>query len=67
MEEYKGYRFPKSIIDFAVRYYYRYKLSLRDMSEIMLDRGVEVTLRNDTSLDLGMGHRHSLCQSNKET
>lgn len=43
MEKYKGYRFPKSIIGFAVRYYYRYKLSLRDMSEIMLDRGVEVT------------------------
>ena len=40
---YKGYRVPKSIIGFAVRYYYRYKLSLRDVSEILLDRCISVT------------------------
>ena len=40
---YKGYRVPKSIIGFAVRYYFRYKLSLRDVSELLLDRNIEVT------------------------
>ncbi len=34
---------PKSIIGYAVRHYYRYKLSLRDVSEMLLERGVEVT------------------------
>ena len=42
-DRYKGYRMPKSIIGYAVRHYYRYKLSLRDVSEMLLERGVEVT------------------------
>jgi len=42
-EKYKGYRTPKSIIGYAVRKYYRYKLSLRDVSEMLLERGLEVT------------------------
>ncbi|AIK97199.1 IS6 family transposase [Candidatus Odyssella acanthamoebae] len=42
-ERYKGYRMPKSIIGYAVRRYYRFKLSLRDVSEMLLERGVEVT------------------------
>ncbi|WPY01814.1 IS6 family transposase domain protein (plasmid) [Candidatus Trichorickettsia mobilis] len=31
------------MIGFAVRYYFRYKLSLRDLSELLLDRGIEVS------------------------
>ena len=42
-DHYKGYRMPKSIIGFAVRYYHRFKLSLRDISELLLDRGIKVT------------------------
>lgn len=42
-EKYKGYRIPKSIIGYAVRHYFRYKLSLRDVSEMLLERGIEVT------------------------
>lgn len=42
-DHYKGYRTPKSIIGYTVRLYYRYKLSLRDISELLLERGVEVT------------------------
>ena len=42
-DHYKGYRVPKSIIGFAVRYYFRYKLSLRDVSELLLDRCISVT------------------------
>ncbi|WP_051908760.1 IS6 family transposase [Candidatus Odyssella acanthamoebae] len=42
-DHYKGYRLPKSVIGFAVRYYYRYKISLRDLSEMLEDRGLSVT------------------------
>jgi putative transposase len=48
-DRYKGYRMPKSIIGYAIRRYYRFKLSLRDVSEMLLERGVEVsyeTIRN---------------------
>jgi putative transposase len=40
-DKYQGYRIPKSIIGYAVRKYYRYKLSIRDVSEMLLERGVE--------------------------
>ena len=42
-ETYKGYRIPKSIIGYAVRCYYRYKLSYRDVSESLFARGIEIT------------------------
>ena len=42
-DRYKGYRLPKSIIGYAVRLYFRYKLSLRDVSEILIERGIDVT------------------------
>jgi putative transposase len=48
-ETYKGYHLPKSVIGFAVRYYYRYKISLRDLSEMLEDRGLSIpyeTIRN---------------------
>ncbi len=48
-DKYKGYRMPKSVIGYAVRHYYRFKLSLTDVSEILLERGIEVsyeTVRN---------------------
>ena len=41
--KYKGYRTPASIIGYSVRRYYRYKLSLRDISEMLLERGITVT------------------------
>ena len=40
---YKGYRFPPEIISWYVWLYYRFSLSLRDVSELMLARGVEVS------------------------
>jgi putative transposase len=48
-DRYKGYRMPKSIIGYAIKRYYRFKLSLRDVSEMLLERGIEVsyeTIRN---------------------
>jgi putative transposase len=38
-----GYRFPAAIISCAVRWYYRFNLSLRDIEELLLERGVSVT------------------------
>ena len=39
---YKGYRFPPAIISYCVWLYYRFGVSLRDVSELMLARGIEV-------------------------
>ena len=40
---YKGYRFPPEIISHSVWLYYRFSVSLRDVSELMLARGIEVS------------------------
>jgi transposase-like protein len=40
---YKGYRFPPAIISRCVWLYYRFGVSLRDVSELMLARGIEVS------------------------
>ncbi|QCP54511.1 IS6 family transposase [Trinickia violacea] len=40
---FRGHRFPASIISCAVRWYFRFNLSLRDIEELLLERGVEVT------------------------
>ena len=39
----KGYRFSKEIINHVVWLYHRFMLSLRDISEIMLERGITVS------------------------
>ena len=40
---YKGYRYPIEVIGHAVWLYHRFALSLRDVEELMLARGVAVT------------------------
>jgi putative transposase len=40
---YHGHRFPASIISCAVRWYFRFNLSLRDVEELLLERGVSVS------------------------
>ena len=40
--EFKGSHFPKDVILLCICYYLRYKLSLRDLEEIMRDRGIQV-------------------------
>src|SRR3954447_8873349 len=40
---YRGHRFPAGVINCAVRWYYRYQLSLRDIEELLFERGVIVT------------------------
>ena len=43
MESYKGYRYPIEIISHAVWCYYRFSLSLRDVEELLLARGISVS------------------------
>jgi putative transposase len=40
---YHGHRFPASVISCAVRWYFRFQLSLRDIEELLFDRGVIVS------------------------
>ena len=40
---YRGYRYPPEIISYGVWLYYRFAVSLRDVSELLLARGIEVS------------------------
>jgi hypothetical protein len=40
---YKGFRFPPEIISHGVWLYHRFPLSFRDVQEMMLERGVDVS------------------------
>ena len=40
---YKGFRFPPEIISHCVWLYHRFPWSFRDVQELMLERGVEVS------------------------
>ena len=39
----KGYRFPRSVIAYAVWSYYRFNLSFRDVEDLLAERGVTVS------------------------
>ena len=43
LPSYRGYRYPVEIISYAVWLYYRFSLSLRDVEELLAERGVTVT------------------------
>ena len=38
-DPFKGHRFPREIISYAVWLYYRFSLSLRDVEELLAYRG----------------------------
>ena len=40
---FKRHRFPTAVIVQAVRWYFRFTLSLRDVEELMAERGIEVS------------------------
>ena len=39
----KGHRFPRSVLSYAVWAYHRFALSLRDVEDLMAERGVVVS------------------------
>jgi len=39
----KGFRFPRSVIGYAVLAYHRFTLSLRDVEDLLAERGVTVS------------------------
>jgi putative transposase len=41
--QYKRYRFPAEIIQYAVWLYYRFNLSHRDIEDLLAERGIDVT------------------------
>jgi transposase-like protein len=46
---YHGHRFPAVVISCAVRWYFRFSLSLRDIEELLLERGAEVRTRRSVA------------------
>jgi putative transposase len=40
---YRGHRFPAAVISYAVRWYFRFQLSIRDIEELLFERGVVVS------------------------
>jgi putative transposase len=40
---YRGHRFPAAVISCAVRWYFRFQLILRDIEELLFERGVIVS------------------------
>ena len=56
---YKGFRFPPEVISHCVWLYHRFPLSFRDVQELMLERGVDVsyeTIRVVQRMDTGERH-----------
>ncbi len=39
----KGHRFPRSIISYAIWAYHRFALSLRDVEDLLAERGIRVS------------------------
>lgn len=59
---YPGYRHPKSLIGYVVWQYHRFMLSFRDVSELLMVRGIEVsheTIR-EWSLTFGQTYAHEI-------
>jgi len=40
---YHGHRFPALVISFAVHWYFRFQLCLRDIEELLFERGAVVS------------------------
>ena len=53
-DPYRGHRFPREIISYAVWFYYRFAVSFRDTEEAMASRGVLVSSSALSRNDPGM-------------
>jgi transposase-like protein len=56
---YKGHRYPSKIIDHCVWLYFRFTLSLRDIEELMLERGVVVSYETVRRWCAKFGHAYA--------
>lgn len=52
-----GHHFPASVISCAVRWYFRFNLSLRDIEELLLERGVVATYETVAPIRTGRFQR----------
>ncbi|MFJ5726368.1 IS6 family transposase [Streptomyces sp. NPDC093149] len=59
---YRGFRFPREVIAHCVWLYHRFALSLRDVEELMLERGIEVSHEtiNQWTLRFGPAYANAL-------
>ena len=61
---YKRHRFPAEIIAHAVWLYYRFPLSLRDVEDLLAERGIDVSFQTvaelATKLKFGLKFAHQL-------
>src|ERR687889_357132 len=58
-DPYRGYRFPREIISYAVWFYYRFAVSFRDTEEAMASRGVLVSYETVRRWCEKFGHLYS--------
>ena len=56
---YKGHRYPSKIIDHCVWLYFQFTLSLRDIEELMLERGVVVSYETVRRWCAKFGHAYA--------
>ncbi len=56
---YRGHRFPLEIISYAVWLYYRFSLSLRDVEELLAERGVVVSYETVRQWTLKFGQMYA--------
>jgi putative transposase len=56
-----GFRFPATVISCAVRWHYRFNLSLRDIEELLLERGVTATYESVRSWCDRFGAQFARC------
>jgi len=56
---YRGFRYPREIISYVVRLYFRFSLSFRDIEELMASRGVFVTYETIPQWTLRFGQQYA--------
>ncbi|MCP2091940.1 UNVERIFIED_ORG: transposase-like protein [Paraburkholderia sediminicola] len=60
---YHDHRFPAGVISCAVRWYFRFQLSLRDIEELLFERGVMVTYETSRCWCDKFGKGYPTCKS----
>ena len=53
----KGFRFPRSVIGYAVWAYHRFALSFRDVEDLLAERGITVSYETIRDLVGRFGHQ----------